>query len=253
MQRTENVMRRDWDDRARKNALYYIESSRTHWDTRAFFESGERDYGAFAEPALANFAFDPRGKTMVELGCGAGRMTRSFARRFARVCAVDISAEMLARGKDLLKDVANVDWVHGNGTSLEGVKSDSADFVFSYIVLQHLPTDKLTESYMTEILRVLNSGGLFLVQFNSLPVAHMNLKGRIAWGFLDALWSAGLVTLSRKVGSALGLDPLAVGKAWRGASIDSAKMRIFVERAGGRIRNISGDGTAMAWCCGSKP
>lgn len=245
-------MRRDWDDRARKNAFYYIEDSRSDWDDAAFFESGERDYKAFVEPTLGDLGFDPTGKRMLELGCGAGRMTRSFILRFSNVYAVDISAEMIARGRSLLKDAANVEWLHGNGKDLREVTSDSMDFVFSYIVLQHLPLEQLTATYISEILRVLKSGGVFLFQFNSLPVARMNLKGRIAWGLLDAMWAAGMVNLSRKAGAAMGFDPLAVGKAWRGASIPSSSVNGYVEQAGGQVLRVTGEGTNMTWCRGTK-
>ena len=90
-------MRRDWDERARRNVFRYIASWRNDWDEASFFESGEQDYLRLVDPILQKFHFEPASRSMVELGCGAGRMTRSFAERFHSVSAVDISAEMQSR------------------------------------------------------------------------------------------------------------------------------------------------------------
>ena len=65
-------------------------------DPESFFESGEEDYELLVAPVFDRYRWQAQGKAMLELGCGAGRMTRSFAQRFSRVYAFDISAEMLA-------------------------------------------------------------------------------------------------------------------------------------------------------------
>ena len=101
-----DAMRQDWDERARKDAFHYIASWRKDWDPEAFFQSGEEDYQRLVAPFFSQRQWEPSGKTVLELGCGAGRMTRSFARRFERVFAVDLSGEIrlpapVARGEKL--------------------------------------------------------------------------------------------------------------------------------------------------------
>jgi SAM-dependent methyltransferase len=251
--RTADLMRRDWDDRARKNASFYIEDSRRDWDPDSFFRSGEKDYSTLVDPVLKRIGFDPAGKIMLELGCGTGRMTRSFAARFKTVLAVDISSEMLERAKQMMPDASNVIWQQGNGSDFANVASESTDFVFSYLVLQHLPAEQLVSKYVSEIVRVLRPGGTFLFQFNGLTKkSTMNVKGQVAWGIVDAFWSLGLVRLSRGVASAFGFDPVAAGKSWRGAPVTAAKMREFVKWAGGTELETTGDGTSATWCCGTK-
>src|SRR6266853_3751239 len=132
-------MRQDWDERARKDAFHYIASWRKDWTEKSFFQSGEEDYQQLVAPVLKRLQWDPRGMVMLELGCGAGRMTRSFAQRFSRVYAFDISPEMLRHARALFPNASNVDWTLGNGSDLSGVGTESVDFVFSYIVLQHMP------------------------------------------------------------------------------------------------------------------
>jgi hypothetical protein len=80
----------------------------------------------------------------------------------------------------------------------------------------------------------------------------MKLRGRVVWGLIDALRSAKLTTLSRTLATVLGLDPYAAGKSWRGAAIGAEKIAQTVESNGGEIREMSGVGTPMAWCCGVK-
>ena len=102
------AMRRDWDGRARKNALHYIASWQKEWNLDAFLASGEEDYQRLVLPVLQRCGISASGKAMVELGCGVGRMTSSFARRHQRVLALDISAEMLSRARQIHTEENNV-------------------------------------------------------------------------------------------------------------------------------------------------
>jgi hypothetical protein len=78
----------------------------------------------------------------------------------------------------------------------------------------------------------------------------MNWRGRLSWGVMDALWAAGLGMLSRGVASAFGLDPALAGKSWRGAPIMASSVAECVHASSGMVREISGENTPMAWCCG---
>jgi len=245
-------IRQDWDERARKDAFHYIASWRSDWDLDSFFQSGEEDYQRLVEPILRGFNFDPAGKAMVELGCGAGRMTRVFAQRFARISAVDISSEMQQRGKEYLREFSNIRWVLADGATLSGIDSDSCDFVFSYLVLQHLPDSMLAHDLLREIVRVLRPGGVFLVQYNGAPKPSMNWTGRAAWSVVNALWSIGWKSAGRKLAAAMKFDPEMAGKSWHGVALTTPEVRAVVQSAGVANPQFSGEGTPMAWCCGVK-
>ena len=246
------VMRRDWDERARRDALRYIATWRQDWDPASFFASGEEDYQRFVEAVFARWLWEPQGKAMLELGCGAGRMTHSFAQRFARVYACDISPQMLERAKALLPDAANINWLQGDGKLLAGVESASVDFIFSYIVLQHLPTAALIFQYVCEMLRVLKPQGAFLFQFNSTRTPTMNRTGRLAWGVVDAMWTLRLNRASRALAAWMGFDPAMAGKSWRGASVEVGRMREALQSAGGILQEVTGADTPMTWFWGRK-
>lgn len=246
------AMRRDWDQRARKDAFFYIASWRKNWDLAAFLESGEEDFQRLVAPPLESAGFSPAGKTMLELGCGAGRMTRAFADRFERVVAFDVSAEMLGRAQEILRDRKNISWFHGNGENLSGASAESVDFVFSYLVLQHLPAEEFVSAYIREMLRVLRPEGLCLFQFNGSKRPTMNWKGHLTWGVIDALWAARLRGLSRFLAGRLGMDPEMAGKSWHGTAIASSFVASAIRAGGGAVLEFKDEDTAMAWCCARK-
>jgi ubiquinone/menaquinone biosynthesis C-methylase UbiE len=245
-------MRRDWDNRARNDAFLYIASWRKDWDEKSFFESGEQDYQRFVEPVLLQLQFDPREKSMAELGCGAGRMTRSFASRFSSVSAVDISPEMQVRAKTYLRDFSNIHWILSDGETLRALDNCSVDFVFSYLVLQHFPSKVLVVAAVREMLRVLRPGGVFLFQFNGSLHPTMNWKGRALFSFLDALWSLRLRLASRIAARLAGKDPEMVGHTWRGVAMRSSEVVEALQAAGGLPSGFLGEGTPFAWCYGRK-
>ena len=246
------TMRRDWDERARKDAFHYVATWRKDWTPETFLESGNAEYLEFVEPVLRDFELVPSGASMLEVGCGAGRMTGSFARRFATVNALDISTKMQDLAKQNLTEFGNIRWIIGDGTTLSIVSSDSVDFVFSYLVLQHLPTEDLVLMYVMEMIRVLKPNGIFLFQYNGTERATMNWKGRLAWGAMDALWGLNLMRASQALARLLSFDPETVGKSWRGASVRSGKVVETLRAAGGIAVQITGDKTPMVWCRGKK-
>ena len=249
---TTALMRQDWDERARKDAFHYIASWRKDWTPESFFQSGEEDYQRLVAPVLERWQWEPRGKAMLELGCGAGRMTRSFAERFSQVYAFDISNGMLGHAKALFPEASNVEWILGNGTDLSGLGDETVDSAFSYIVLQHMPEPKFAIRYIREMLRVLKPGGMFQFQFNSVPQMTMNWKGRLAWGMVDFPWALGFRQTSRSVASFLGLSPDIAGKSWRGASLGVEMLRETIGAGGAVVEEMVGEKTPMTWCCGLK-
>jgi SAM-dependent methyltransferase len=245
-------MRRDWDQRARKDAYFYIASWRKEWDETSFFQSGEEDYQRLVAPVLKRFQFSPRGKTMLELGCGVGRMTRCFAQNFSRVTGFDVSDEMLDRARELNSTAQGITWVHGNGADLGNIASGSVDFVFSYLVLQHLPAESLIRAYIREILRVLSDGSICLFQFNGTTEQYMNWKGRLAWGVIDSLWAMRLSGASRSAAKMLGMDPEMAGNSWHGVGISGESVAQTIRAVGSEVLELAGAGTPMAWCCARK-
>ncbi|HET9995277.1 MAG TPA: class I SAM-dependent methyltransferase [Candidatus Acidoferrum sp.] len=245
-------MRRDWNERARKDAFLYIASWRHNWNEETFFASGESDYQHLVEPILAQLAITPAGSSMAELGCGAGRMTRAFARRFRSVAAIDISEEMQSRARGYLAEFANVRWVLSDGVTLAGVETSSVHFVFSYLVLQHYPSAELIAGSIQEMMRILRPGGGFLFQFNGSHRPTMNLRGRFVTAVLDGICSIGLRRFAKPCARLAGIDPEMIGKTWRGIALSSGEVDKMAREAGGLPSGFQGTDSPYAWCFGRK-
>jgi SAM-dependent methyltransferase len=247
-----DAMRQDWNERARRDAFLYIASWRKDWDEDSFFASGDEDYQNLVVPVLQRLALDTSDKSMGEIGCGAGRMTRSFATHFRVVFAVDISEEMQARAKTFLSAFSNITWILSDGQSLSGLPSNSLDFVFSYLVLQHFPTRELVAGSIREMLRVLKPGGAYLFQFNGFHQPTMNWKGRVVSSVLDTVASVGFKRLSHVAAELAGIDPQMVGKTWRGVAISAAEIASIVHDAGSPSPAFLAEDMPLAWCYGRK-
>jgi hypothetical protein len=68
-------MRRDWDERARTNARYYVATASSDWTDEDFFRSGEIWMDRYIEPLMAEICRgrSPKDLRVLEIGCGAGR------------------------------------------------------------------------------------------------------------------------------------------------------------------------------------
>ena len=170
-------MRQDWDRRARENAMHYVATGSREWSDKDFYDSGEAAIRSYVFSDLENVCQgrDPGDMRVLEIGCGAGRLTRALAGFFGRVYAVDISGEMVRRARRVLKDTKNARVFRNNGRDLTAVRENwwnrfgigeqpQIDFAFSYIVFQHIPSRAIIESYVREVNRLLRQGGLFKFQ-----------------------------------------------------------------------------------------
>jgi ubiquinone/menaquinone biosynthesis C-methylase UbiE len=159
-------MQREWDQRARENARHYVDTSRSHWSDDDFFRSGEK---AIAEDILTDTGNicqgkEPGGMRVLEIGCGAGRLTRALSNYFGEVHAVDVSGEMIAQARAALADRVNVHLYRNNGYDLSVIPRLEFDFAYSAIVFQHIPSYDIIENYVREVHRLLRPGGLFKFQ-----------------------------------------------------------------------------------------
>jgi cyclopropane fatty-acyl-phospholipid synthase-like methyltransferase len=103
-------MRRDWDQRARENARYYVVTGQDRWSDEEFYESGHVTLEEDILNDLANVCqgIDPRDMRVLEIGCGAGRVTRALAGLFGQVYAVDISRRMVRQARRAVDGFPNV-------------------------------------------------------------------------------------------------------------------------------------------------
>jgi SAM-dependent methyltransferase len=218
-------MRRFWDARAREDAFYFVDNNGRyrHPDLERFWRQGERDLDELL--AVLGVRIWP-GDTVIDLGCGVGRLTRALASRAAWVKAIDVSPEMLGRAEALNGHLRNVEWCAGDGVSLRPLEDEDADGLLSHVVFQHLPDPAIAYGYVAEIGRVLRPGGWAGIQVSDDPAIHTAARapGRVA--------------------ALLGRAPRGQrDRAWLGAAIDLAELRGAAESAGLEVTRVVGERT----------
>ncbi len=160
-------MQQDWDERARINARYFVNTARADWTDEEFFRSGEQTVAEEILTDMINICQgkDPKQMRVLEIGCGAGRVTRALAKLFGEVHGVDVSGEMVALAREALKGFPNAFVYQNNGMDLSVLPPGLVfDFAFSSIVFQHIPSRAIIENYVREVHRVLRPGALFKFQ-----------------------------------------------------------------------------------------
>lgn len=156
-------MRRDWDRRARDNARFYVVNSQAQWTDEEFYRHGELTVGHLILNDMANVCQGkaPAGMKVLEIGCGAGRVTRALSAIFGEVHAVDVSGEMVRLARAACADRPGVFVYQNNGMDLSVVSGQTFDFAFSSCCFHHIPSLEVIESYVRDVGRLLRPGALF--------------------------------------------------------------------------------------------
>jgi ubiquinone/menaquinone biosynthesis C-methylase UbiE len=152
----------------------------TPWTDADFYETGRADWTEFRE------RWERYGLTKeacLEIGCGAGRITRSLAQDFSQVYGIDVAEGMIAYARPHMP--SNVSLSVSDGVNLP-IPDQAVTAVFSVIVFLHFDKADYAASYFRESARVLRPGGSIMVQ---LPLHSWpsNTKPLVRRGFGAAL------------------------------------------------------------------
>lgn len=188
-----------WEDFARENAEFYIlTDAKVDYSTpegqEYFFRSGQehvrktmeliREYLTATDLAL-------------EIGCGIGRLVLPHAEIFAEVRGVDISKTMLnklraqaqARGKNNIRTfLPDESWD----------QPASLDYIYSFIVFQHIENFGIIESYLRRAALALKARGVALFQFDTRPQTFLyRLRNALPDFLLPATYRQGIRRIRR--------------------------------------------------------
>jgi SAM-dependent methyltransferase len=222
-------MKAFWDARAREEPYYFIDDRRAYGDPElaAFWNEGERDLDRLLSLLHLRIAAED---DVLEIGCGVGRLTRPIAARASSVHALDVSGEMLERGRRHHPSEDNIRWVLGDGHSLAPIGDGAVDAVISHVVFQHIPDPRVTLGYVAEIGRVLRPGGWAAFQVSNDPQIHRPRRSP-----RDRL---------RRARAAAGRGPQGQhDPAWLGSAVELDELRFAAGQAGLALERIVGEGT----------
>ncbi|MCA1834406.1 MAG: class I SAM-dependent methyltransferase [Actinobacteria bacterium] len=236
-------MRAFWNEKAEENPLWYVASNLEYSspDEKRFWESGEEEVAAaLAEAGVSG------GDVAVDIGCGVGRLSRALASRFERVESRDVSTRMAELAAKNLAPLGNVNVRVIEGDGRVDLPDASAEFVLSLQVFQHIPSARITLSYIREAGRILKPGGVFVFQLRSFRAAGPLL------GSVEHVARVVVETARR----ARKKPPESLDSpAWHGSRVGKWQIRAAVQSAGMTVRSmrwISLRGASLQVVC-SKP
>jgi SAM-dependent methyltransferase len=248
--RSQQVMKRFWDAKAREHPQFYIATWRGYdrTDTEDFFLSPE-EAATFVDRA----GYRPTGHDrMLEIGCGIGRMTHGFAQLFGEVHAIDVSGEMIRQAREHLGEFDNVHLYETSGVDLSPFANDSMDFCFSFIVFQHIPDKAVIFNYIREAGRVLRPRGIFHFQVNGLANPDIGTPRMLLIGkrvYRRFVRRPALLLRDRLRGGPGGF----ASPAWAGVSLTVADVGAACRDAQLADPRVTGEHTQYMWVTTEKP
>jgi SAM-dependent methyltransferase len=160
---------RYWESLARLDPLWAVLSDPTRkgrkWDLASFLETGRREISTLFY-LLEDLKIPVDTRRALDFGCGVGRVTQALGERFDAVVGVDISETMVRLAGRLNRHGGRVRYVLNQGGDLRVFPDADFSFVYTNIVLQHLPPPAAWD-YLAEFWRVLAPGGLLIFQLPS--------------------------------------------------------------------------------------
>lgn len=147
-------MREDWNRRIKHDYRFWMSDG--HRDDATMWQSGERDLSIMLAEIPAT-----EGATLLDVGCGVGRLLKPALARFNRVIGLDVSDQAIAKARSLLGE--KPDLIVGNGVDLQPIEDGTVDVLLSFAAITSMPIDVMA-AYLREFHRVLKPAGVARLQ-----------------------------------------------------------------------------------------
>jgi SAM-dependent methyltransferase len=153
----------DWESLAERDAFHAILTDTTkaggQWNIAEFMATGNAEIEILMRH-LAGLGYIPNWDGVVlDFGCGVGRLTQALGYYFDSCTGVDISDVMVQQARSL-NELPHCRYLATSNIPLP-FPADAFSFVYSNIVLQHIPR-RFAKKYLREFVRVLKPGGLLV-------------------------------------------------------------------------------------------
>jgi SAM-dependent methyltransferase len=175
-------MRSDWNRRAREDAHFYVAFGRRSQEEQEFLASAAEVTGMLELEFSRLPPSAPESRSALEIGCGPGRLMLPMSRHFGEIHGVDISDEMIRLAREQLKDISHAHVQVTPDSKLRMFRDGFFDFVYSYIVFQHISNRAVVLNYLLEAGRVLKPGGILRCQLRGTPPLPSEIeRGSTTW------------------------------------------------------------------------
>jgi ubiquinone/menaquinone biosynthesis C-methylase UbiE len=167
----------EWKQWGRLDPLYGVASftgrerdGENPWTDEEFYALGA-DWHEFDAAWLRTTGY--QAGTVLEIGSGAGRITRMLSAKFAQVIATDVSCDIIEYARARIP-ANNISWQVSDGDTIPAIDA-SVDAVFSCHVFQHFPSNATQLAVFKEVHRVLKTGATFFIHLpiHTFPVVNL--------------------------------------------------------------------------------
>lgn len=110
----------------------------------------------------------PDSSSVLDVGCGAGRISVYLAERGYRVNGIDVSEGLLSVARDISKKRnLDIDFLYSEGKL--PYQDEEFDTLIGFKILCYIPTRELRNENLKEFYRVLKPGGTCIITQNIVP------------------------------------------------------------------------------------
>jgi SAM-dependent methyltransferase len=117
-----------------------------------------------------------RTDSVLDIGCGIGRLAQFMAPHVANVTGIDVSGGMVEVAKTMLRNFNNISVEKVNGDGALRFEDNKFDLIFSHGTLGFV-SDETLARYVKESFRCLKEGGIFVFQIPNYNVPLAILSG----------------------------------------------------------------------------
>jgi len=128
-----------WEELARQDPYFPLLADGSKVANDAFFKTGEDDLSALLAAISTLFSRDVRLDSVLDFGCGAGRLTLPLAKRAGHVVACDIAPTMLSHARQNADRAGLHNITFQLCEEVTASADASFDFVCSLLVFQYIP------------------------------------------------------------------------------------------------------------------
>ena len=131
------------------------------WDQDNFFATGRTEIDE-ALTYIESLGVHLNRGSALDFGCGVGRLTQALCRHFETCVGVDIAQSMIDSARRYNQFGARAEYICSDDPTLPFAEP-TFDFVYSRLVLQHIPPS-LALGYVRELIRSAKPAGVLLLQ-----------------------------------------------------------------------------------------
>ena len=140
--------------------------------------SSSLDRQLFCDKPLLDILGDVSEKTVLDIGCGNGHITREIAKRAGKVIGIDISPEMLEQARRLYEDVDNLQFLSASAGQLP-FPNEVFDATFCSMTIITFPSVEMLKGMFKEAARVLKPGGILAISWSNIHA--LDEKSKFRW------------------------------------------------------------------------